>query len=102
MPVSTIRQKVPVISKRATMTMLKQENVFGTVYLCDCITSAQRYIRPTILWTYPHVVFQQLIAAVGPTNCMSDPTFENKLVYTTYCMSVTHLTVGRMHCIAGQ
>ena len=32
MPVSTIRQKVPVICRRATMTMYQQENV----YLCSC------------------------------------------------------------------
>ena len=29
-------------------------------------------VDPMILRTYPHVVFQQLLAAVGLMNCMSD------------------------------
>ena len=43
--------------------------------LLDLFTSAQRYIRPTILRTYPHVVFKQLLAAVGPMYCRSDTHF---------------------------
>ena len=44
------------------------------------VTSILRYDR-----TYPHVVFQQLQAAVGPMYCRSDTYFiEKKLVYRTY------------------
>jgi len=63
----------------------------------DCITFAQRYIRPTILRTYPHVVFQQLLVAVGPMNCMwNTHPIEKKVVHPTYCKVCCTLTIGWM------
>ena len=76
-------------------------------------TSAQRYIRPTIIvlilrTLYPHVVFQQLLAAVVPMNCMSDTqSIFKKLAYPTYNWRPAHLPIGwmqsfegRLHCIS--
>ncbi len=56
----------------------------------DCIRSVQLYIRPTILRTYTHMVFQQLPAAVGPMNCMSDTHSIKK----SWCIRPTAYYVG--------
>ena len=91
------------------------------------ITSAQRYIRPLIHRTYPHVVFQQLQAAVGLMCTVGRTHFiEKKVVYPTYvgrlhsflklvalfCRSYMHnfsyryvgctTLVGRMHALVGR
>ena len=63
------------------------------------ITSAQRYIRPSILRTYPHVV--------GPLNCksgtysiekkvsLSDHTADRSVAH--FCRLDRRTFVGRMH-----
>ena len=73
----------------------------------DCITSVQRYIRPTILWTYAQVVFS---SSWSDMNYMSDThSIEKIIVYLTYCWSVAqlfvswlHTSVGRMHIFCKQ
>ena len=66
-------------------------------------TSAQRYIRPTII-----VLILRTIPARVPMNCMSDTqSIFKKLAYPTYNWRPAHLPIGwmqsfegRLHCIS--